>query len=208
MFAAARFALVLLATAGCASAPPRTESPISSAAPAQVTPALALAPAAAPAAPAAAPTPPAPTGPQTTPPGNMSGGKEHAMSNCPSAVPGARTSMVFTDDGIALSISATTAEAQKEIRRRAHLHASMSAPSGRGLHSGGHGGPGRIGYCPIIHDGRTVVTAIDTRTGAMVRMRADGNDDAVAELQELVALRVSGLPPVMPPDLPMNATNR
>lgn len=149
----------------------------------------------------AAPTQPGPV----TPAGNMTGGKEHAMSNCPNAVPGARTSMIFTDDGIVLSVSAATPTAQQEIRRRAHLHAQLTAPTGRGQHSGGHGGPGRIGYCPVIHDGRTVVTAVDTRTGAMIRMHVGGNDDAVAELQELVALRVSGLPPVMPPDLPVQA---
>ncbi|HTJ41037.1 MAG TPA: hypothetical protein VL463_03050 [Kofleriaceae bacterium] len=190
-------ALTFLVVAGCGSIPPRTEVSQPSAPVFAASSSMARA-----SAPAVADVDkPAPAPAPITPPGNMTGGKEHAMANCPTAVAGAHTQMTFTDDGIELAITASTPAARAEIQKRAHLHASLAAPSGKGMHSGRHGGPGRIGYCPIVHDDRVIVTVSDTTRGARIRMRADG-DNAITELQELVALRVSGLPPVMPPDLP------
>ena len=198
MTALRSIALTFLAVAGCGSIPPRTE--VSQPRPTQVFAASSSMARATPAVASVEAPAPSQPGP-LTPPGNMSGGKEHAMANCPSSVAGAHTAMNFTDDGIELVVSGSTPAARQEIQRRAHLHASLAAPSGRGQHSGRHGGPGRIGYCPIIHDGRTIVTASDTTRGARIRMRTEG-DNAISELQEIVALRVSGLAPVLPPGLP------
>ena len=203
MTALRRYALTLIAVAGCSSAPPRSTTPGGAVATPELAasasvqaPAVAIAPAA-----AAAPAGVTPAPLQPGPIGNMSGAKEHAMANCPAAVAGARTKVVFTDDGVALVITATARDAQDEIRKRAHAHAALSEPSGR-MHSGTHGGPGRIGYCPIVHTDRVVVTAIDVSGGAAIRMRVQGGYDAVTALQEVVALRVAGLPPVIPPELP------
>jgi hypothetical protein len=199
MTAPRRFVLTLVAVAGCSSAPPRSTSPGAALA-APVFAAGSSTAAAAPVETAPAEITPAPI--QPGPIGNMTGAKEHAMANCPVAVPGARTTLILTDDGVALVISATSRDARAEIRRLAHAQALLSEPSGRGLHSGRHGGPGRIGYCPIVHTDRVIVTAVDTASGAAIRMRTQGGYDAVVSLQELVALRVAGLPPVVPPDLP------
>lgn len=189
--------LCLLAAAGCSSTSMRpAQDPIS--APVHAMPAVALVPADVPAPAPKQPTPP-PAVPTPGPQDNMTGGREHAMSNCPSMVPGARTQLAFTDDGVELTITASAPKAVQKIRELARRQAAMSEPSGNAseLHTGKHGGPGAIGYCPIIHHGHTIVTTTDVANGARIRIR--GHDaDSVLEVQELAALRAASLPPVMP----------
>lgn len=86
-----------------------------------------------------------------------SGQRERAMENCPSAVPGAHTAVLDVDGGVELHITAPDAEGQADVRETALLHAQMGAPTGEhGMHTGDHGGPGRSGHCPILHDGTQV----------------------------------------------------
>ena len=122
---------------------------------------------------------------------DMTGTRPRKMANCPSAVPGARTAMAETEDGVDLLISGTTPSARDEIRRLAHVHARMGAPAALGLHSGHHTGGGRIGYCPIVHTGGAAVSVEDVASGVRVHLRATGRE-AISALRAQVARRVAG----------------
>ena len=98
------------------------------------------------------------------------------MANCPSAVPDARTAMLFTADGVELVITARAPASQRRIRELARRHTALADPTGRALHSGGHGGPAGIGYCPVVHLPGTRVTERDAPGGVRLRMHADGED--------------------------------
>ena len=110
--------------------------------------------------------------PATAPPAPRSGQMERAMEHCPSAVPGAHTAVIDIDGGVALDITAQAAEAQGWIREAAQLHAQMGPPTDEhNRHTGRHGGPGRTGHCPVLHDG-TQVTFVPIDGGARVTVLA------------------------------------
>jgi hypothetical protein len=129
-------------------------------------------------------------------PWQMTGGLEHAMMNCPSAVEGARTRLVRTPDGIDVIVTSADADARVEIRRLADYHARMDTLTERPEHSGFHGGPGTFGHCPIIHD-RTRITISQVPDGVVLHVIALTSDD-VAPVQEQTAQRLSSLPSWLP----------
>jgi hypothetical protein len=64
---------------------------------------------------------------------------EHGMENCPSAVPGARTTARDVPGGIALDVTAVAADASAWIREVALIHTRMGAPSPEHvMHTGSH----------------------------------------------------------------------
>jgi len=111
----------------------------------------------------ATPPPAAPQGP----PGHM----EHAMANCPSAVPGAATAMRAIDGGVVLDITAADPAAAQAIVERAHREVTMTPPDpARGQQLRPHGGPGDPRARPVVHVG-TTVTVEDIAGGARVTVR-------------------------------------
>ncbi len=79
------------------------------------------------------------------------------MTNCPSAVKGAGTSLKEAADGVILDIIADDPAAIADIIARAHLNGSRGEPSTSGPpHTGQHTGPGTLGHCPIVHVGTTI----------------------------------------------------
>jgi hypothetical protein len=124
---------------------------------------------------------------------NMTGKKEHGMLNCPSAVDGARTELARTADGVELTVTARDPDSAKEIVTLARSHAAMQEPDpDKPQHGGQHGGPGEIGYCPIVHHGNTLVTFDEVPGGARIQVVA-GSPAEVAALQEETAERVAAL---------------
>jgi TusA-related sulfurtransferase len=132
--------------------------------------------------------------PATGPVGEL----EQAMSNCPSAVDGATTTMRSIDGGVVLDIVAPDPGAAAEIVEVARKNAALGEPdAARGMHTGQHGGPGAdgAGFCPVIHVG-TTVTAEEIAGGA--RMTVIANDPAAAaDLQGETRERLSALDPAM-----------
>lgn len=116
---------------------------------------------------------------------------ERGMANCPSAVAGARTELVMTETGVDLVITADDPDARRQILALAERHMRMGDPAGLPEHSGLHGGPGTMGYCPIIHHA-TTITVTRTQEGVIVHVRALVPSKLKA-LQEETQSRVAGL---------------
>ena len=118
------------------------------------------------------------------------GAMERSMTNCPTAVPGATTHAVNTEFGVELTITAEDPAAQRRIADLAARQERMGDPDGSApQHTGLHGGPGRLGHCPVIHDA-TTVTFTRLRRGVVIHLRALLPSD-VARVQALVADRIA-----------------
>ncbi len=143
---------------------------------------------------APAPSHPAPSYP-SSPQGLLKpqGPLKRGMRNCPSALVGATTRVIHTKDGATLKITATDPVVQRQIIQLAIVHTHLGRPNpAEPAHSGMHGAPGNIGYCPIIHIG-TRVTARRRSDGAVIHMHALHRED-VPHLQLAIADRMAQLP--------------
>jgi hypothetical protein len=122
---------------------------------------------------------------------DLTGGREHAMRHCPNSVPGAITRMESTPGGLDLFVTAADADAAREIAARAHVSEQLGKPLGPSRHDSSHGGPGSVGYCPVIHVD-TAVSVEDVPGG--VRIHIDPLDPrALDELRAQVRERVDAL---------------
>ncbi len=131
---------------------------------------------------------PKPATPNPPPVGQL----EHGMRNCPSAVPGAVTTVRNTVGGADLDIVADNPAAQSKIYDLAVMHAKLGDPDGSAMeHTGRHGGPGNIGHCPVIH-AATEISVTRLPNGATIHIRALVPND-VAELQTAISDRVAHL---------------
>jgi hypothetical protein len=120
------------------------------------------------------------------------GQRAHGMRNCPSAVAGATTNLTNTPDGVDLQITASDPTVQQQVIELANIQAHMGKPNrSETEHTGMHGGPGDVGYCPIIHTA-TTVTFTQITGGAVIHVRAAVPAD-VPRLQAMVADRVARL---------------
>jgi hypothetical protein len=136
------------------------------------------------------------TGPSSGehPASSLSGTRPRHMENCPSAVATATTRARPTSDGVELTITAASDEARREIVSRAAHQAAMQEPRVKvPEHTGRHGGPGSIGFCPIIH-ANTIVTYEPTADGVRIHVAARSSDD-VAALQRATDARVKAIRP-------------
>ena len=123
-------------------------------------------------------------------PSSPQGTLKRGMRNCPSALVGATTRVIETKDGADLEITATDPVVQRQIVELAIVHEHLGTPnSAEPAHSGMHGGPGDIGYCPIIHTG-TEVTVRRRSDGAVIHIHAV-NPEAVSHLQIAIADRIA-----------------
>jgi len=112
------------------------------------------------------------------------------MRNCPSALAGATTRVIDTEDGVDLEITATDPVVQRQIIELAIVHEHLGHPNGsEAAHTGMHGGPGHIGYCPVIHVG-TTVTYRKRSDGAVIHIHAL-KPEAVSQMQKAIAERVN-----------------
>jgi hypothetical protein len=125
---------------------------------------------------------------------NRTGQKQRQLAHCPSAVTGASTRMATTTGGVDLLVTATTPAATAEITARAraaeHLQ-RLGAPLGPTKHDGQHGGPGTIGYCPLVRAG-TVFTVDAVPDGVLIHVQPLEQKDLEA-LRTTVRERVEAL---------------
>lgn len=121
----------------------------------------------------------------------MTGTRPRDMANCPSTVPGAQTTLETIPDGVVVTVTAKDAAAQQEIARRAQLHAQASQMPPGPAHSGKHGGPARIGFCPSVHDDTTMELA-KVEDGTQMTVKPVSKKH-VAELQAATRARVARL---------------
>lgn len=140
-----------------------------------------------------APSPP-PAAPQQ--PSQRTGGLEHGMMNCPSAVESARTAVRNTERGVDVTVTTTDPAARVELIKLAHFHASQDRMSDWPEHTGKHGGPGSIGHCPILHEG-TTITLSGTENGVILHVVARSSD-RVRWLQDQTAERAASIPSWLP----------
>ena len=123
----------------------------------------------------------------------MTGQKEHAMANCPSATKGATTTVANIPDGVQLTVTAPGTVEQQEIRRRAQKQLAVGLSEQRGAieHTGEGTGSGKFGYCPgMIQD--TVVSVDELPDGARITVRAN-QPSAIPRLQKDTAQRAEAL---------------
>jgi hypothetical protein len=125
--------------------------------------------------------------------GDMTGHMEHAMANCPSATRGATTAVANIPDGVQLTVTASEAVDQQEIRRRAQKQLAVGMHEQRGAleHTGQGTGSGKFGYCPgMIED--TVVSVDELPDGARITVRAN-QPSGIVRLQKDTAQRAEAL---------------
>ncbi|MBX3226044.1 MAG: hypothetical protein KIT84_29285 [Labilithrix sp.] len=103
------------------------------------------------------------------------------MLHCPSAVDGAKTTVKDVKDGVVVTITGTTEQAD-EIRKRAKHTADVAKKTMPSTlqHSGEGTGGGGVGRCPIVVEGETVVELKDVPNGVEATVTAK---KGVAELQ-------------------------
>ena len=114
------------------------------------------------------------------------------MVNCPSAVPGAVTTLTPTAVGIDVTVTAREQDAQRRIAGLAKLHEQPAGLPFALPHVGLRTGGSRIGYCPIVRRGATITTTL-VPGGVRIHLRAD-SPFKVGELQDLVSARAKRLP--------------
>jgi len=132
--------------------------------------------------PASPPSPLYPSAPQ--------GKLPRGMRNCPSALPGATTQVIATKDGVDLVITAPDPVVQRQIVELAIVHEHLGRPNpAEAAHNGLHGGPGNIGYCPVVHVG-TTVTYLRLSNGAVIHIHAT-SPEAIPQLQRAITDRVA-----------------
>lgn len=122
----------------------------------------------------------------------LSGTIPRGMRNCPSAVPSAKTTMEKTERGVELTITSDDPGARERILALARWHSTQREPIwGMPPHTGMHGGPGTLGFCPIIHV-KTTVTQSEIPQGVRIRVTAD-DPSMVRFLQTATAQRVRAI---------------
>ena len=109
------------------------------------------------------------------------------MAHCPSAVPGAKTVVKDSKEGVVVIVTGT-GEAVKDIRDRAKHSAEtakLAEPPKTEHNSEGKGGGG-IGRCPVIVEGDTTVEVKDIENGSEITVKAKKD---VGALQKEAKLR-------------------
>jgi len=115
------------------------------------------------------------------------------MAHCPSAVPGAKTAVKDSKEGVIVTVTGT-GDAVKDIRERAKHAAEMSKlpePPKPEHNSEGKGGGG-LGRCPVVVEGDTTVEAKDVENGSEIAVKAKKD---VAALQKETRLRAGNFDP-------------
>jgi len=115
------------------------------------------------------------------------GAGTHRMAHCPSAVPGAKTAIKDSKEGVVVTVTGT-GDAVKDIRDRAKHAVEISKlpePPKPEHNSEGKGGGG-LGRCPVVVEGDTTVEAKDVENGSEITVKAKKD---VAALQKETKLR-------------------
>jgi hypothetical protein len=124
------------------------------------------------------------------------GGRPRSMTNCPSSVQGAETSIKDRADGVELTITSQAPGGAVHIRDLARVQAAhLPQPPGTPLaHTARGTGGGALGHCPIVHVAGTMVSATEVEGGAKVIVTAK-DPKLAAAVQRTAHARAAELPP-------------
>jgi hypothetical protein len=143
---------------------------------------------------AASGAPASPDDPARNGPGhNLTGLRPHQAANCPSSLPGATTRLASTPRGVDVTVTSTDPVTAHRIVDLAQLHVRGRTAEVSRPHDQHHGGPGWIGYCPVMVTDQTQVSMTPRPDGATLHVEAR-SPSRVAELQELIKARAVRLP--------------
>jgi hypothetical protein len=124
--------------------------------------------------------------------------KNAHLAHCPNAVEGAKTDIKDTIDGIELTITATDAAKTAEIRARSKaLVDAAKNPDLQQKHTGGGGGQGFSGRCPVVIR-NTALTLAEVDGGSKFtvkpndKMELDWLRQQTRERQDTLAATLSG----------------
>jgi TusA-related sulfurtransferase len=123
----------------------------------------------------------------------MTGLRPHRSENCPSSLPGATTRVVDTPRGVEVTVTSRDAATAHRIVELAQLHVRGRAGKQPRPHDQQHGGPGWIGYCPVMLTDQTRVSKTPRPDGATLHVEAR-SPALVAEIQALIRARAVRLP--------------
>jgi hypothetical protein len=126
-----------------------------------------------PAKPAGEPAPPRPSEPvriepESSPRGLVGGGQ---MVHCPTASPGAQTSLALTADSVELTVVAKDEKSALDIRADArHLKEVAQKDPAAVKHTGEGEGGGGLGKCPVVLKD-TLITITEIEGGAKIALK-------------------------------------
>ena len=122
------------------------------------------------------------------------GRRSSKMANCPSAVPGAITTVAETKDAVEITVLGKDAPATDEIRARGKRLAQVAqAPeAGQVKHTGTGTGGGEVGFCPVVLDDTSVAYA-EVEGGARLTV-TPSRPDGLAALAAEAKRRNDSLP--------------
>src|SRR5262245_11316262 len=124
---------------------------------------------------------------------NMTGKRSHQGANCPAGMPGTETRIAMTPSGVDVTVTSKDARTIRRIIALAEFHMRGETAEKPNLHDTRHGGPGKIGYCPVFVSDMTAISMTIVDGGATVHVKAR-SPQRVPDLQELVKARASRLP--------------
>ena len=124
---------------------------------------------------------------------NLSGPRPHEAANCPSSLSNATTRLANTPRGVDVTVTSNDTVTAHRIVELAQLHARGRTADAPHPHDQKHGGPGWIGYCPVLVTDETQVSITPLPDGAIVHVEAR-SPARVSELQELIKARAVRLP--------------
>ena len=124
---------------------------------------------------------------------NMTGLRPHQGGNCPSSLPRTTTRIAMTPRGVDVTVTSTDRSVVRGIVALAERHVRDRTAEVSRPHDQKHGGPGSIGYCPVIASELTSVTVTPLPDGVTVHVDARA-PSRVGELQDMVKQRAARMP--------------
>jgi hypothetical protein len=124
---------------------------------------------------------------------NMTGLRPHQAANCPSSLPRATTRLANTPRGVDVTVTSTDPVTAHRIVELAQGHVRGRTAEVPRPHDQHHGGPGWVGYCPVMVTDQTRVSITPRPDGATLHVEAR-SPERVAELQLLIKARAVQLP--------------
>lgn len=124
---------------------------------------------------------------------NMTGPRPHQAANCPSWLPKAATRLANTPRGVDVTVTSADPRTAHRIVELAQLDVRGRTAEVSRPHDQHHGGPGWVGYCPVMVTDQTQVSMTPRPDGAVLHVEAR-SPDRVAEIQALIKARAVRLP--------------
>jgi len=124
---------------------------------------------------------------------NMTGPRPHQAANCPSSLPRATTRLANTPRGVDVTVTSSDPVTAHRIVELAQLHVRGRTAEVPRPHDQHHGGPGWVGYCPVMVNDQTQISMTPRPDGATLHVEAR-SPERVAEIQMLIKARAVQLP--------------